>query len=333
MTLVIVGETDKTSVGMALFDAAQALGLNPILIDAAQASQASHWVSRFNWYIRGRYPARLKAFGRELVQTCYAHQPKWIITSGIAPVDRLTLEKLKSFGVQRINFLTDDPWNSALRSPWFIKVLPHYDIVFSPRRSNMQDLRDAGCQTIKFLPFGYNPALFYPDVAQADQNDQSTPDIFFAGGADRDRVPYMAALAQAGLKLALYGNYWERYSDTKDFAKGHADVATIRKQARQAKISLCLVRRANRDGHCMRTFEIPAIGACMLTEDTPEHREIFGAEGEAVIYFNTIPEMVEKAQWLLQHEAERQRLAEAVHQLITHGAHCYRDRLKTMLSL
>jgi spore maturation protein CgeB len=83
----------------------------------------------------------------------------------------------------------------------------------------------------------------------------------------------------------------------------------------------------------MRTFEVPAIGACMLTEDTQEHREIFGEEGKAVVYFQTIPEMLEKADWLLNHEAERQSLAQNAHVLIFQGKHTYKDRLETMLSL
>ena len=70
----------------------------------------------------------------------------------------------------------------------------------------------------------------------------------------------------------------------------------------------------------------------MLTEDTAEHREIFGQEGEAVVYFQTIPEMLEKTRWLLNHDQERQRLAQNAHLLITQGQNTYGDRLKTMLS-
>jgi spore maturation protein CgeB len=83
----------------------------------------------------------------------------------------------------------------------------------------------------------------------------------------------------------------------------------------------------------MRTFEVPAVGSCMLTEDTPEHREIFGQDGEAVVYFNTVTEMVEKTHWLLHHDQERQRLAQNAHLLITQGQNTYGDRLKTMLSI
>jgi spore maturation protein CgeB len=42
---------------------------------------------------------------------------------------------------------------------------------------------------------------------------------------------------------------------------------------------------SSRDGHIKRSFEIAAVGGCMLAQDIDEHREIFGSEGEAVVYF------------------------------------------------
>jgi spore maturation protein CgeB len=68
----------------------------------------------------------------------------------------------------------------------------------------------------------------------------------------------------------------------------------------------------------------------MLVEDTEEHREIFGPDGESVVYFRSIPEMVEKAGRLLASPVERQRLAVAVHSRIMAGNHTYKDRLAAM---
>ena len=81
----------------------------------------------------------------------------------------------------------------------------------------------------------------------------------------------------------------------------------------------------------MRSFEVPAMRGCMLAEDTSEHREMFGPNGEAVIYFRSVPEMVDRARWLLENEAERKRLASAAHHRITGGRNTYADRLQTML--
>jgi spore maturation protein CgeB len=100
-----------------------------------------------------------------------------------------------------------------------------------------------------------------------------------------------------------------------------------------AKVNLCLVRRANRDGHVMRSFEIAAIGGCMLAEDTDEHREIFGPEGEAVVYFRNAREAAERTRALLSNSSERKRLAAGLHRRIVGGAHSYVDRLAAMLEI
>lgn len=81
----------------------------------------------------------------------------------------------------------------------------------------------------------------------------------------------------------------------------------------------------------MRTFEIPAVGACMIVEDTKEHRNIFGEEEERVIYFRSPKEMVERMRMLLDDSGERARLGQAVHHWIIAGANSYADRLKSMI--
>jgi spore maturation protein CgeB len=69
----------------------------------------------------------------------------------------------------------------------------------------------------------------------------------------------------------------------------------------------------------------------MLTEDTEDHRMLFGSEGEAVLYFNSVSEMVDKAKWLVDNAHERARLAAQGHHRITSGGHSYADRLATIL--
>jgi spore maturation protein CgeB len=158
-------------------------------------------------------------------------------------------------------------------------------------------------------------------------------DVVFAGGGDADRVPYIAALSRAGFRIALYGGYWERFPETRNLTRGLTSLAVVREAVAAARVAICLVRRANRDGVCMRTFEVPAMGGCMLAEKTDEHVALFGPEGETVLYFDSVPEMTDKVSWLLEHDAERERLREAAHRLILEGRHTYRDRLETILRL
>ena len=155
--------------------------------------------------------------------------------------------------------------------------------------------------------------------------------MLFVGGADGERVPFIAALGRLGVKVAVYGDYWSRYPETRACHRGYGDIETLRKATSEAKVNLCLVRRANRDGQVMRSYEAAAIGACMLVEDTPEHRELFGADGEAVVYFRTIEDMVRRLHHLLEAPEERSRLRGAVQHRIETGHHTYDDRLHSML--
>ena len=232
----------------------------------------------------------------------------------------------------RLNYLTDDPWNANHRAPWFMRALPNYDYVFSPRTANLEDLRRLGCRQVSYLPFAFEPSLHFPDppVGESEWREVGS-DVVFAGGADQERRPFITALLRAGYRVALYGGYWDRWPETKQCWRGYASPDTLRKAVGGAKIALCLIRRANRDGACMRTFELAAMGACMLTEDTDEHRQILGPDGEATIYFRSIPEMLEKARWLLDRGDRRFQMQAAIRSRLLSGGHTYTDRLRTML--
>jgi spore maturation protein CgeB len=331
-TLVLVGNPDPIHVGAHFNHGAKALGIEVVMCNVTEAYDGSSWQNRINWWLRGRRPTRLEAFSAKVLETCRDLRPKWLVATGIAPLEEAALKEIGRLHVRRLNYLTDDPWNPAHRAPWFLRALPQYDYVFSARRANLSQLRGLGCGSVCYLPFGYAPELHFPE-APADETErkQLASDVMFAGGADHDRVPYLTALIHADINVALYGGYWDRFPPTAGHTRGHADPSTMRKAVSAAKVSLCLVRRANRDGNVMRSFELPAMGACMLTEDTEEHREIFGDDGKAVTFFRTREEMVEKLRQLLANDSERNRLKEAAHRLVAHGQNTYRDRLETML--
>jgi spore maturation protein CgeB len=327
--LLLIGNDQPEHIGAHLREAARELNIALTFLNVTDANGRWWWNRKFHWWFRGRRPARLKAFSAAVVEECRRRKPRWLLTTGIAPVEQTALHAIGGLGVQRLNYLTDDPWNPAHRAPWFLAALPHYDAVFSPRRANVEELRAAACRQVEYLPFAYAPEVHYPEVG----DDEEGAEVVFAGGGDADRAPYIGALRDAGIKVALFGGYWNRYRQTRGLSRGLLPPDRLRRAIAASKIALCLVRRANRDGHVMRTFEIPAIGTCMLTEDTAEHREIFGQDGEAVRYFRTVEEMVERARWLLAHDEERKRLAAAAHRLITGGGHRYQDRLQQMLKV
>jgi spore maturation protein CgeB len=333
-TLAIVGNPEETHVGAHFLHAAQSLGLSAVLIDARQAYAGPAWRRHLDWRVRGRRPSRLRKFGSDLLATLRQAPPQCLLTTGIAPVDRETLDGVRALGVTPINFLTDDPWNPAHRAPWFFEALAGYEQVFSPREANLADLRGLlSAQAVSYLPFGYAPEVHFPQLPVSDPDRaRFDADILFAGGGDDERRPMLAAFVRAGFRVALYGSYWDRHPDTRRAARGHLDASGLRQATAGAAICLCLVRRANRDGHAMRSYEVPAMQGCVLAEDTADHRRLFGKDGTAAGYFNDVDEAIAKARRLLADANERRRLAAAAHHVVTSGDHRYSNRLQALLT-
>ena len=330
--LLIVVNRGGTNVGECFERAALTAGHEVRLIEARLAMAAPSWLRRLNWHLCGHRPTRLNRFSVEVLSVCCDWKPNVILATGLAPLNHYMLTRVRAAGVVTVNYLTDDPWNPAHYAPWFVRALSKYSVVFSPRRANLPDLQATGPAAVHYLPFAYDPTLHFVEAPAPDVADHQS-DVVFIGGADRDRLPHCRALAAAGLELAVYGDYWDRYPDMKRFCHGYADTRTLRMATSSARVCLCLVRRANRDGHTMRTFEAAAMGGCLLIEDTAEHREIFGRDGDAVVYFGSIPEMIERAKFLLQHDADRHRLASAAHARVTQGGNTYADRLQTIIDV
>ena len=335
--LLIVGHTEPNHIGRHLVRAAAALGVDAEICDAAQAYAGPWWRRKAEWWIRGRRPARLAEFGAYVLRAAQRFKPTCLLTTGIAPIGADTLAAVGELGIVRANFLTDDPWNEAQRAPWFMRGLSEYDHVFSPRTANVAQLRGLGGPAVHYLPFAYDPSVHFVEPPPAGDRARYDADVMFAGGADADRVAAIAPLLGAGLRVALYGGYWDRFPSTAPYARGFLDAVALRHATAGAKVCLCLVRRANRDGHSMRTFEIAAMGGCMLLEDTDDHRALFGHdrdghERESAIFFSNPETAAVEAVRLAEDADLRRRLCRQSHDIVTAGGHTYADRLKAVLA-
>jgi spore maturation protein CgeB len=331
MRLLIIGFNQDGHMGAYLASAATQLGLDYHIMDANEAEAGSRLAQRFHWHMRGKRPGRLHKFGAQVLDACEKIRYDLIVTTGRTPLDRSHIEGLRALGARVVNYSTDDPWNPTLRAPWFLAAIPSYDVIFTPRRANLDDFVRSGVRAIHYLPFAYDPQVHRPWADEASAGVSS--DLLFVGGCDGDRLPLIGALIDGGLNLALFGGYWNRHLKTRPFWRGLADQDTIRLASASARISLCLVRRANRDGNVMRSFEAAAIGGCILAEDTPDHRELYGPEDVAARYFRTPPELVQQARRLASDEEARRRLSSRLHDRMASGGNTYADRLAAMVRL
>lgn len=330
--VLIVGQQSHTHVGGSLHRAAARLGLRSRFIDMGEAESPYRLVNSLYWRLAQKLPARVAAFEARLLAECRADPPALLVATGRPPLRRAALAQLAALGVPTLNYSTDDPWNPAHRADWHLAALPGFAVVGTPRTANLPEFRALGCRAVHHLPFGYDEGLL--DVAMPT-DFAAPPAVLFVGGADPDRHAFFDAWQAAdGPRPALVGGYWKDTPRFRDRAYGGRPPAELVWLTRHAALSLILVRRANRDGHVMRSFEAAAAGGCLLVEDTAEHRAIFGPDGEAVRYFSDPAHGVAVCRDLLAAPAtERERLRQAVQRRIVAGAHTYGDRLRQMLAL
>lgn len=328
MKLLIVGNRGGTNIGGSLERAATRLGLSVRVLEVEEAWGGSRLVRSLHWHFRDRKPNRFAQFNDKLVKLCASWSPDFLLCTGLVPVSANALTCCGG-RVIKFNFLTDDPWSPSRRASWFTGSLQNYDALFTPRRANIADLGRITSARVFYLRFGYDSDLFQPRISS--RYSKNCCDVIFAGGADADRVPYIAALHASGVDVALYGDYWCRFRPTRRLARGHLGPAALNESLASARTGLCLVRRANRDGHCMRTFEMPAVGVSMLVEKTEDHTEIFGPEWDSVAYFSSALELVDKTRYLLRNDRCRESLLRNAQQLIATGRNTYQDRLSEML--
>jgi spore maturation protein CgeB len=329
--VLIVGNPAPFHVGAHFANAARTLGCQVTFADSTTAYSGNFFARKLSWHLFGRRPAKLRKFSEDVLEL--ASKPKTLLlATGIAPLNGSTLRSLRERGVTTANFLTDDPWNPAHRAKWFLHALPDYDFIFTPRRANMDQLREHGCREVSYLPFAYAPEIHFPEQPTDSEAAPLKSDIMFAGGADRDRVPSFVALAKSGMDVALFGHDWQKHRQLRRHFRGRADPSLLRKAVGAAGVCPCVVRRANRDGHAMRSYEVPAMKGVILAEQTDDHRQIFGDEGDCALFFSGTAELVEKAKWLLAHQAEAYAMAKRACERVTAGKNTYRDRLEEILN-
>jgi hypothetical protein len=103
------------------------------------ALSTNRWVNGFCYHFRGHRPFHLHRFSRQVRAEAERFHPTVLLATGMAAIEAKDLSAIRAMGVKTCNFLTDDPFNPVHASRWFTKALPEYDVIFNPRRANMNE--------------------------------------------------------------------------------------------------------------------------------------------------------------------------------------------------
>jgi spore maturation protein CgeB len=328
--VLLVDTTLYAPVSPFFVDAADAMGYESLFVDEAPYLRPleTSLAHKIGYRLLHRRPPARWRYNRDLLAAARRFRPDLAVVVKGAYIMPATLRRIKeASGAVLVNYATDDPFSRANATPDLLAGIPEYDVYACTKTAIMDDVRRAGGRTVIHTMVGYNPSIHFPEPpATAEEARRFAADVVLVGGADRDRLHDLEPLLAArDISLALYGGYWSRDPRFRPYARGFVMGRDYRLALGGARIALCLVRRANRDQHSMRSFEIPACGAFMLGERTGEHLAVF-REGEDAAFFDSPAEMLEKIRYYLAHDDERRHIAESGHARVTAGGHTYRDR-------
>ena len=97
----------------------------------------------------------------------------------------------------------------------------------------------------------------------------------------------------------------------------------------RSRINLNITRRGIQTGMPLRAIDILGSGGFLLSNFQSDFLEYF-VPGEDFVYFESREDLIQKVDYYLDHEAERQAIARSGHDKVA-AAHTYRHRVREML--
>lgn len=279
-----------------------------------------HWLARIN--VRSGF----RLFARRIFRgmTMRLRESSWDLVwiDGGAELPPALYRWLRQKGRPIVNYVTDNPFVRRDHRKWdqYLACLPLHDLSVFPREENLAQARAAGARRVMRVYFSYDPVAHHPELAGGVEPG-SRPEVWFVGSWMPERGPILETLRKAGIPVKISGDGWPRAREWKSVKEcwegGSVYGADYVRQIRQARVTLGLLSKGNRDLHTTRSVEIPFIGGAVFCgERTSEHQTMY-REREEAFFWSTPAECVAVCRRLLQEPALcRQVAAKARHRVI-----------------
>jgi hypothetical protein len=216
-------------------------------------------------------------------------------------------------------------------------------------KSITDELRESGISLVETLAPGTSARIFYPldqapeDAAFSAKRDDEWAtdgfDVSFVGSYSPLREKLLAALARAGIRLAIFGDAgWRQSKELMPFYRNQArylqDVNTIYNHSR-INLDLPYDDQQSPGYVSSRLFDCLASGSFMLTYGRPALADYFepehelatfetGHNGDAVIL------ILQSVKYYLEQAVDRQALALRGHRRVM-SRHLWRHRLEGLM--
>lgn len=260
-------------------------------------------------------------------------EPAFVLALAQAPLNRLTLQKLRKAGVRTAMWFVED-WQIF---DYWQTYAPLYDVFAVIQKDPFQEkLAAAGQPHAPYLPLAALPEFHRPLALSAEEEREYGADIGFLGAGYPNRR--LAFRPLAGRNFKIWGSDWE----------GESVLAPcIQRQGQrigeEESVKIYNASRINLNLHSSlktetlvshgdfvnpRTFELASMGAFQLVDRRRLLPELF-AEDELAC-FDSEAELYEKIDYFLSHPDERARYCRRARERVL-AEHTYAQRMRRLL--
>jgi spore maturation protein CgeB len=264
------------------------------------------------------------------------YKPDIVLVLPFAEVNHYFFSKLKKI----FNFKLVGYSNATYFSFYDEHILSYYDFVFSPFLPHVFKLRYFGVKA-EYIPLGFEPLVLEKlkerksfDGGQLNsENNQKIYDVVFAGSlhqAHRSRIPFLKKIADAfGDKFHIWTQSFSSLpSELRKNFRGAVFNIDYYYVLSKSKIVLNHHGSILPWAHNLRLFETTGVGSFLLADNLPGIDELFEV-GKEVETYDSIDECIDKINYYLLNEEEREKIAKAG-QIRTLKDHTYEKRIEKL---
>ncbi|AVM75565.1 glycosyltransferase family protein [Magnetospirillum gryphiswaldense] len=230
----------------------------------------------------------------------------------------------------------DDSMNAVHRSRWIEGCMPLFDLWVTTKSFNAEpgEVPSLGVHRVLFVDNSFCPHDHAPLAITESERRQWGAPVSFVGTFEAARAADLAALAQADIEVRVWGNGWQSLRNSHPCL--HIEGRPVygedyRRVVAASDLNLCFLRKGNRDRQTCRSLELPAMGAAMLHEASPEVERLFHPDREAV-YFADQASLIAAARHWLAATPAREQLKQAARRRAISDGHDHDSRWRFILA-
>lgn len=273
----------------------------------------------------------VKQINQELIRKCEMNYYDIVFLYSAELIYASTVKQIKELGTYVAVYHNDNPFSprkSKFRLRHFLESIKYSDLAYAYRKSNVEDYYKYGACRSKVLRSYYirKRNYYIPDGNGSD--GVIVPRIAFIGHFENDgRLDYIEALANTGIDVGVINGWPITCKNMIPISEAQSNYNEV---LNSLDIAIVFLSSLNEDTYTRRCFEIPMAKTMMLSVYTEDMATLY-QEDKEIVFFRGIDEFVQKAQYYLEHDDERETIAEAAFERCLNDGHEVKDRVQEII--